>query len=83
MHHKFDIDIEMTATINSTVAMQMIQEVVERQTGKAVTNIEPKYNGTSLDGYHVTFDPHTAPSAKKPAAFKPSREFILMNFDEN
>ena len=82
MHHKFDIDIEMTATINGTVAMQMIQEVVERQTGKTVTNIKPNYNGTCLDGFHVTFDPNSTPTTKK-SAFKPTREFVLMNFDDN
>lgn len=82
MHHKFNIDIEMTATIDSTVAMQMIKEVVEQQTGKTVTGIEPKYNGTSLNGFHVTFDPHSALTAKK-SAFTPTREFVLMNFDNN
>ena len=73
MHHKFNIDIEMTATIDSTV---------EQQTGKTVTGIEPKYNGTSLNGFHVTFDPHSALTAKK-SAFIPTREFVLMNFDNN
>jgi hypothetical protein len=82
MDHKFDIDIEITATIDNTVAMQMIKEVVEKQTGKTVIGIEPKYNGTSLNGFHVTFDPHLTSNTKK-SAFKPSREFILMNFDEN
>ena len=82
MHHKFDIDIEMTATIDSAMAMQMIKEVVEQQTGKTVTNIEPKYNGQSLNGFHVTFDPNSAPTTKK-SVFKPTREFILMNFDDN
>ena len=82
MHHKFNIDIEMTATIDSTMAMQMIKEVVEQQTGKTVTSIEPKYNGASLNGFHVTFDPHSEPTAKK-SAFTPTREFVLMNFDEN
>ena len=72
----------MTATIDSTVAMQMIKEVVEKQTGKTITGIEPKYNGTSLGGFHVIFDPHLTPTTKK-STFTPSREFVLMNFDEN
>ena len=72
----------MTATIDNAMAMQIIKEVVEQQTGKTVTGIDPKYNGTSLNGFHITFDPHLAPSAKKPA-FKPSKEFIVTNFDEN
>jgi hypothetical protein len=82
MHHKFSIDIKMTATIDSAIAMQIIKDVVEQQTGKTVTDIEPKYNGTSLNGFHVTFDPHSALTAKK-SAFKPSKEFIVTNFDEN
>ena len=64
MHHKFNIDIEMTATIDNAMAMQIIKEVVEQQTGKTVTGIDPKYNGTSLNGFHVTFDPHSEPTAK-------------------
>jgi hypothetical protein len=77
MPHNFDIDVTMTATINSTVAMQMIIDAVERQTGQKVADIFPKYDGTMLDAFHIVFDPHTTIKRK---SFKPSKEFVVENF---
>lgn len=75
MSHKFDI--EMTASINDTVAMNIIVAAVERQTGRQVTDIQVKYDGTRFDGFHVTLN---SESAVKKAAFKPSKEFIVETF---
>jgi hypothetical protein len=78
MPHKFNIDIAMTATLNETVAMQIITDAVEKETGKKVSNILINYNGTKFDGFQVIFDPH----AKK-QSFKPSKEFIVNHFGAN
>ncbi len=75
MQHKFDI--EMTANINSEVAMNMIVAAVERQTGRSVTDIRVKYDGTRFDGFHVIFD---ATSKSKVVPIKPSKEFIVEHF---
>ncbi len=74
MNHKFDI--EMTANISSEVAMNMIVAAVELQTGKQVSDISVKYDGTKFDGFHVTLNPGTIHRK----AFKPSKEFIVENF---
>jgi len=78
MTHKFDI--EMTASISETVAMDMIVAAVEKQTGKRVTDIRAKYDGTRFEGFYVVFDPL---DKSKIVPFKPSKEFILNNFDDN
>lgn len=78
MNHQ--IDIEMTATISETVAMEMIVSAVEQQTGKRVTDIQVKNNGNTFEGFHVTFDPK---EKLKVVPFKPSKEFIVNHFDEN
>lgn len=75
MNYNFDIDIEMTAKIDSKVALQMITAAIEKQTGRKVINISPKIDGNNLTGYHVDFDAY-----QKRQAFKPSTEFIVENF---
>lgn len=79
MKHDFKIDIEMTATINSAISIKMIEEAVEKQTGKKVHKITPTHEGGTFTGFHVVFDPNAI--VKK--SFKPSKEFIINNFDEN
>ncbi len=74
MNHKFDI--EMTANITSEVAMNMIVAAVELQTGKQVSDIRVKYDGTKFDGFQVALDPGTLHRK----SFKPSKEFIVQNF---
>jgi len=76
MKHDFNIDIEMSSTISNDVAMDMIIEVVERQTGKQVSKITPTYEAGNLNGFHVTFDPNS--NTKK--SFKPSKEFIVERY---
>jgi hypothetical protein len=78
MEHKFNIEI--SATINDTVAMDMVIATIERQTGKTVSGINPLYDGTRFNGFHVTFD---SVAKSKVVPFKPSKEFIVTNFDEN
>ena len=39
MEYKFNI--EMSATIDDTVAMDMVIAAIEKQTGKTVSNINP------------------------------------------
>lgn len=77
MTHKFDI--EMTAMISSEVAMNMVVAAVERQTGRQVTDIRVKHDGTKFDGFQLTLDPSTIATPKK-HAFKPSKEFIVEHF---
>ena len=76
MKHDYKVDIAMTANIDSDVAMNMIVEVVEKQTGKKVSKITPTYEGGDLNGFHVTFDPNS----NTIKAFKPSKEFIVNHF---
>lgn len=78
MQYKFNI--EMSATINDTVAMDMVIATVERQTGKTVSSINPLYDGTRFNGFQIVFDSTAKP---KVVPFKPSKEFIATNFDEN
>lgn len=77
MPHKFDIDISMTATIDGALAMKIIREAVEKETGKTVSDIRINYNddGSVFRGFQIIFDPY----AKK-QAFKPSKEFIVNHF---
>jgi len=77
--HKFDI--EMTASITETVALNMIVAAVEKQTGRQVSDIKLKYDGTKFDGFHVTFDAVniSADTVKRP--FVPSKEFILTHYE--
>jgi len=77
--HKFDI--EMTANITETVAMNMIVAAVEKQTGRQVSDIKLKYDGTKFDGFHVTFDAANmlASTVKRP--FVPSKEFIVTHYE--
>jgi hypothetical protein len=79
MNKPFDIDIEMTGRVSTTVALNIIVAAVERQTGRQVADIRVRYDGDRFAGFDVTFDPklHTHHD------FKPSKEFIVNNFNEN
>jgi hypothetical protein len=77
MPYNFKIDVSMTASIDAEVAKNIIIAAVERETGKQVTDIEVKIEEGELTGFHVKFDPES----NKPV-FKPSTEFIPMNFGE-
>jgi hypothetical protein len=77
MPYNFKIDVSMTASIDAEVAKNIIIAAVERETGKQVTDIEVKIQEGELTGFHVKFDPES----NKPV-FKPSTEFIPMNFGE-
>jgi hypothetical protein len=79
MIRNFDIDIEMTASINPNTATNIIVAAVEKQTGKKVSDIRVKYDGDKFNGYSITFDPKVIPRS----TFVPSKEFIATNFDEN
>lgn len=78
MKKTYDIDIEMTASINSTIASNIIVAAVEKQTGRQVSDIKVKYNDDKFDGYTVTFDAKLKPKSD----FKPSKQFIATNFDD-
>lgn len=77
--NNFDIDIEMTATIGPDTANRIIVAAVERQTGRQVSDIRVRYEGEKFSGYYITFDPRI----KSKLDFKPSKEFIVNNFDDN
>jgi len=77
MPYNFKIDVSMTATINADVAKNIIIAAVEQETGKQVTDIEVNIKNGELAGFHIKFDPEI----NKPV-FKPSTEFIPMNFGE-
>jgi hypothetical protein len=78
MIRNFDIDIEMTASINPNTATNIIVAAVEKQTGKQVSDIRVKYDGDKFNGYSITFDPKI-----KTQNLVPSKEFIVSHFDEN
>lgn len=77
MPYNFKIDVSMTATIDAETAKSIIVAAVERETGKQVTDIEVQIEEGELTGYSVRFDPES----NKPV-FKPTNEFIPMNFGE-
>lgn len=77
MPYNFKIDISMTAKIDREVAKQIIVAAVERETGKQVTDVEVQIEEGELTGFSIKFDPET----NKPV-FKPTKEFIPMNFGE-
>jgi hypothetical protein len=77
MPYNFKIDVEMTANIDVDVVKNIVIAAVERETGKQVTDIEVNINEGELSGFHIKFDPES----NKPV-FKPSTEFVPMNFGE-
>jgi hypothetical protein len=77
MPYNFKINVSMTATIDAETAKKIIIAAVERETGKQVTDIEVEIEEGELTGYSVKFDPES----RKPV-FKPSSEFVPMNFGE-
>ena len=80
MTRNFDIDIETTASVNPDTVTNIIVAVVEKQTGRQVSDIRIKYDGDKFDGYSITFDPKIKSQSQN--TFKPSKEFIVTNFDE-
>jgi hypothetical protein len=76
--HKFDI--EMTAAIDSSTAMAMVIEAVEKQTGKKVNNVYPIIDEGKFKGFEIKFDSQLV---TKKMSFTPSKEFIVTHFDEN
>ena len=77
MPYNFKIDVEMTANIDAEVAKNIIVAAVERETGKQVTEIKVNIEQGELTGFSVQFDPES----NKPV-FKPTSEFVPMNFGE-
>lgn len=78
MNHKFEI--EMSAVISDSIVRDMVVAAVEKQTGKKVTDIRTSYDGTKFNGYQITFDPA---EKSKVVPFKPTKEFIVNNFDDS
>jgi hypothetical protein len=76
MSYKFDI--AMSATVNTQVVQEMVISEIEKTVGKKVNKIVATYNGTEFTGYQVFFD---SDSKTKMAPVKPSKEFIVENFD--
>lgn len=77
MPYNFKIDVSMTATIDAEVAKSIIVAAVERETGKQVTDIRVNIVEGELAGFAIKFDPES----NKPV-FKPTSEFVPMNFGE-
>lgn len=67
----------MTANIDADVVKNILIAAVERETGKQVTDITINIDKDKLIGVQVKFDPES----NKPV-FKPTKEFIPMNFGE-
>jgi hypothetical protein len=82
MQHKFNIDIAMTATIDGALAMKILTDAVEKETGKKVSEIRINYNddGSVFRGFHIVFDPHSTVGIAKKQSFKPTKEFIVNHF---
>ena len=68
---RYQIEIAMSATLNSKVVEEIIRKEVEEQTGRSVHSIQVNYDGTKFDGYHVTFM-----SEKTTSSYKSSKEFV-------
>ena len=68
---RYQIEIAMSATLNSKVVEEIIRKEVEEQTGRSVHSIHVNYDGTKFDGYHVTFTPE-----KTTSGYKSSKEFV-------
>lgn len=79
MHKTYDIDIEMTGRIGANATNHIVVAAIERQTGRQVSDIRVRYKDEKFDGFDITFDPNL----KKHHNFKPTKEFIATNFDEN
>lgn len=79
MNKTYDIDIEMTAVVSLTTATNIVVAAVEKQTGRQVQDIKVKYNGDKFAGFDIIFDA----KLKSHHHLKPSKEFIVTNFDEN
>lgn len=77
MPYNFKIDVSMTANIDAEVVKNILIAAVERETGKQVTDITVNIDKEKLIGVQVKFDPES----NKPV-FKPTKEFIPMNFGE-
>jgi hypothetical protein len=77
MPYNFKIDVSMTANIDADVVKNILIAAVERETGKQVTDITINIDKDKLIGVQVKFDPES----NKPV-FKPTKEFIPMNFGE-
>lgn len=77
MPYNFKIDVSMTANISAEVVKSIIVAAVERETGKQVTDVTVKIEDGKLTGFYIKFNPET----NKPV-FKPTKEFIPMNFGE-
>lgn len=77
MPYNFKIDVSMTANIDADVVKDILIAAVERETGKQVTDITINIDKDKLIGVQVKFDPES----NKPV-FKPTKEFIPMNFGE-
>lgn len=77
MPYNFKIDVEMTANIDAEVVKSIIVAAVERETGKQVTDIKVNIVEGELAGVSIRFDPES----NKPV-FKPTSEFVPMNFGE-
>ncbi len=75
--YNFKIDVSMTAHVDTATAKNIIVSAVERETGKQVTDIEFKFEDGELQGFNITFDPESSIPV-----FKPSSEFVPMNFGE-
>lgn len=79
MNKTYDIDIEMTASIGTVTVTNIVVAAVEKQTGRQVQDIRVKYDGDKFAGFDIVFDS----KMKAQTNFKPTKEFIVNNFDEN
>ena len=68
---RYNIEIAMSATLNSKVVEEIVRKEVEEQTGRSVQGIQVNYDGTKFDGYHVTFK-----SENTVSSYKSSNEFV-------
>lgn len=73
----YNFNIEMSASIGDTVAMDMVIAAVETQTSKKVLNIQPMYDGTRFNGFQITFDPKFP---QKVVQLTSTKEFIVEHF---
>lgn len=63
MSHNFELAI--STSVSATTVEQIIKDMVESRTGKKVENISVRYDGTTFNGYDISFQNEIAVQAKK------------------
>lgn len=70
MSHSFELDI--STVVQASTVEQLVKDIVQTRTGKAVSTITVRYDGTKFDGYDIQFQSEVASEKKKENLFDKS-----------